>query len=279
MRAARRMQRPRVDDAAVARLVRTIERSCGLVVDEWRLPRALEQLAPEIGAAGSLEAFCDRVQREPARRQAMIEALCVHETRFFRHPSHFDHLGAFFDEGWGAANAASRGPQVWSVAAASGEEPYSIAMTVHERVAAPLIGSARVTATDISGPILRRAERAVYPETHADQLTRTRLERFFLRGVGNARGQIRVCPGVRDLVAFSHLNLVDARWPIEPSFDAVFCRNVLIYFGPEQRAQIGRRLLQRVRVGGLLVLGPSENIRLDRGGVESLAPSVLRRTR
>lgn len=272
-----RWREPKPADAReTERLVRTIERSCGLVVDEWRIRRALDRLGPSIDRAGSIGAYADRVQRDLTARQEMIEALCVHETSFFRHPRHFELLAAFLRE---SIPSQAAGVNAWSVAASSGEEPYSIALTILEHTHRNVAMRSRVLGTDISRPVLDRARKGVYPGTHASQIERPVLERHFLRGVGDAAGSMRINGAARDLVEFQRLNLVDRHWPIEGEFDAVFCRNVLIYFGPEQRRQIAERVGRRVRIGGMFFLGPSENAKLSDERFEKVEPAVYRRVR
>ncbi len=206
---------------------------------------------------GSFASYLDRLERggSESEWQEFVNCLTTNLTAFFREEHHFhalvDDLRAL------AGRSGGRPPRLWCNAASTGEEPYSLAMTVVETlgVSAP----AQLLCTDIDTKVLAKAQRGVYP-TDARGLSPERLKRHFLRGTGSNAGSIRVKPELARLVEFRPFNLMSTSWSTlgEP-FDVVFCRNVMIYFdGPTQR-----RVLERIhgvtRPGALLYVGHSEN--------------------
>ena len=206
---------------------------------------------------GSFASYLDRLERggSESEWQEFVNCLTTNLTAFFREEHHFhalvDDLRAL------AGRSGGRPLRLWCNAASTGEEPYSLAMTVVETlgVSAP----AQLLCTDIDTKVLARAQRGVYP-ADARGLSPERLKRHFLRGTGSNAGSIRVKPELARLVEFRPFNLMSTSWSTlgEP-FDVVFCRNVMIYFdGPTQR-----RVLERIhgvtRPGALLYVGHSEN--------------------
>ncbi|HEX7156096.1 MAG TPA: CheR family methyltransferase, partial [Burkholderiaceae bacterium] len=157
-----------------------------------------------------------------------------------------------------AAPGLSRPAKRWGAAASTGEEPYSIAITIAESGTA-----AQLLATDIDTHVLATAERGVYRMEAAQACGEHRLRKHFLRGAGANSGMVRVKPEIARLVQFAQANLLDQGWPVVERFstqvDAVFCRNVMIYFDRETQCRILGRIAKVLRPGGLLFVGHSEN--------------------
>jgi chemotaxis protein methyltransferase CheR len=206
---------------------------------------------------GSFASYLDRLERggSESEWQEFVNCLTTNLTAFFREEHHFhalvDDLRAL------AGRSGGRPLRLWCNAASTGEEPYSLAMTVVETLA--VSAPAQLLCTDIDTKVLAKAQRGVYP-ADARGLSPERLKRHFLRGTGSNAGSIRVKPELARLVEFRPFNLMSTSWSTlgEP-FDVVFCRNVMIYFdGPTQR-----RVLERIhgvtRPGALLYVGHSEN--------------------
>ena len=185
-----------------------------------------------------------------AEWQEFVNCLTTNLTSFFREAHHFDVLAEEL------RRRAGRPLRIWCSAASTGEEPYSIAMTVVETLGPK--ADVHILATDIDTRVLAHAARGVYPE-EVRGLDRERLRRHCLRGTGLNRGFVRMGADVQRLVSFRPFNLVDERWTHDAPFDLVFCRNVMIYFdAPTQRAVL-ERLHGAMRPGGLLFAGHSEN--------------------
>ena len=146
--------------------------------------------------------------------------------------------------------------RIWCSAASTGEEPYSIAMTVHEALGAAAAVS--IVASDIDTQVLATAQRGIY-DARSRGLSPERLQRHFLRGTGGNAGAIRVRPELARMIEFRPHNLVAREWQLGPAFDMIFCRNVMIYFdAATQRAVLGR-MHALLLPGGLLYVGHSEN--------------------
>ena len=182
--------------------------------------------------------------------QEFINCLTTNLTAFFREEHHFHAL---------AEDLKARGtnsPRIWCNAASTGEEPYSIAMTVTETLGSSC--GAKIVASDIDTKVLATAARGVYP-SDSRGLSPERLRRHCLRGTGANAGFMRIRPELAKLIEFRTHNLMAAQWSLGEPFDFVFCRNVMIYFdNPTQRAVL-ERMHGMMKPGGLLYVGHSEN--------------------
>ena len=211
--------------------------------------------------------YVDRAQGDPAERQRLFDAITTNETRFFREPAQFELLQRQILPTW-------RNARVWSAGCSSGEEPYSIAMLLADRLPA---GTHSVLATDISMRMLERATSAIYPISRKDDIPTALLKRYVLRGVQSQEGMIAIAPEIRRLVRFTPLNLNDVTsYPAGP-FEAIFCRNVLIYFDAGSRRRVIDALIARLHSGGFLFLGHAESL-TSHADAHSIAPHVYMKT-
>ncbi|HEX6364072.1 MAG TPA: CheR family methyltransferase [Albitalea sp.] len=182
--------------------------------------------------------------------QEFVNCLTTNLTSFFREEHHFAELARDLRA------RTARPLRIWCNAASTGEEPYSIAMTVAE--AGEAARGVSILASDIDTKVLATAARGVYP-ADSRGLTPERLRRHFLRGKGDNGGLIRVKPELARTITFRTHNLVDGQWSLGEAFDIVFCRNVMIYFdGPTQR-RVLERIHRVMKPGGMLYVGHSEN--------------------
>lgn len=182
--------------------------------------------------------------------QEFVNCLTTNLTAFFREEHHFH---AF------AADLKARdvqNPRIWCNAASTGEEPYSIAMTVAEALVAG--HGARIVASDIDTKVLATAQRGVYA-TDSRGLSPERQRRHCLRGTGANAGFMRIRPELARLIEFRAHNLMDARWSLGEPFDFVFCRNVMIYFDAATQKRVLERIHAVMKPHGLLYVGHSEN--------------------
>ena len=185
--------------------------------------------------------------------QAFTNALTTNLTAFFRESHHFDSLGELLQK-------RSRGERtlIWSAAASTGEEPYSIAMTAIEAYGS-LTPPVTILATDIDTQVLETAERGIYPLERIEKLSPERQRRFFKRGSGANAGFCRVNDELRALIRFKPLNLLDPVWPMRGPFQAIFCRNVMIYFDKPTQLAIIQQIAPRMARDGLFYAGHSES--------------------
>jgi chemotaxis protein methyltransferase CheR len=193
-------------------------------------------------------------RQDGAEWQVFINTLTTNLTAFFREPHHFPVLA-------GLVRARRDPVTVWCAAASTGEEPYSIAMTLAETLG-ERAGSARVIGTDIDTEVLSRAAAGVFALERVGSLPPQRLKRFFSRGTGANAGYVKVRPELGAMVSFARLNLLDPAWPVTEPVDAIFCRNVMIYFDKPTQKRILDRFAPLLKPHGLLFAGHSENASL-----------------
>ena len=190
---------------------------------------------------------------DAAEWQAFTNALTTNLTSFYREAHHFPLLAQHLAQ----RGRATRDPlSIWCCAASTGEEPYSIALTVCEALGAA--SSVPVLCSDIDTKVLAKAQAGIYP-ADVRGLSTELLKRYFFRGTGRNEGFIRVRPELQRLLDFRPFNLIDGQWSLGEPFDIVFCRNVMIYFdGPTQRGVL-ERMRRVMKPQGLLFAGHSEN--------------------
>jgi chemotaxis protein methyltransferase CheR len=184
--------------------------------------------------------------------QEFVNALTTNLTSFFREHHHFTILAKYLE-----MRSVSGGWRIWCNAASTGEEPYSIAMTLMESLQART--AFQLIASDIDSKVLASAEKGVYRLEALKNVGEERLQRFFLRGTGANEGMVRVKPELRQAVQFINVNLIKDGWPFQDPFDVVFCRNVMIYFDGATQRQVLQRIHRTMKPGGLLFAGHSEN--------------------
>ena len=203
--------------------------------------------------------------------QEFINCLTTNLTSFFREAHHFEHLAA-----WLRSQGGSAAPvRIWSCAASTGEEPYSIAITALEASGqGPRVS---IDASDIDTKVLATAQAGVYPMDVVQGLGEARLRRFFLKGSGSNAGRARVKPEVQALLAFRSLNLLTPSWQAPQPYDAIFCRNVMIYFDRPTQRRVLERLCGSLKPGGILYVGHSENFTEHRDLVELVGKTTYRR--
>lgn len=214
-----------------------------------RLARRLRALA-----CTSFAQYLDRLEAgEGGERQAFVNALTTNLTSFFREPHHFEILHERLRK-----IGRMRPIRIWCNAASTGEEVYSLAITACEAFDT-LTPPVRILASDIDTHVLDVAAKGVYSHERVERLSPERQRRFFQHVPGDAKGQFSVRRELRHLVEFKRVNLLDPRYAVDGPFDAIFCRNVMIYFDkPTQRAILAR-LLPLLRTDGLLFAGHSES--------------------
>jgi len=252
---AQMIQRLPLSDTHFRRISELIYQRAGIVLADHkremvynRLVRRLRILG--LNDFGSYMALLENDSNSP-EWQAFINALTTNLTAFFREAHHFPIL---------AEHARSRpnSYSVWSTAASTGEEPYSIAMTLSEALG-PRMASCRIQASDIDTQVLEKATAGVYRLEELRTLSPQQLQKFFLKGTGPHSGLVRVRPELAQMVAFQQLNLLANQWQLNGPFDAIFCRNVMIYFDKETQEKILRRFVPLLKPGGLMFAGHSEN--------------------
>ncbi|MBU3057622.1 CheR family methyltransferase [Pseudomonas indica] len=243
----------------------------GISMSDAKKPLVSGRLAKRIRQCGlgSYSDYFRLLAREQAELQVAVDLLTTNETYFFREPKHFEFLRE-------QILPPRRGPQkirIWSGACSSGEEPYSLAMTL-----ADSLGQQpwEVVASDISTRVLEKARTGLYRLDDAQTLPRSTLIRHCLKGVGEHDGCFLVKPELRERIRFMQVNL-NAPLPDLGDFDVIFLRNVMIYFDQETKRRVVRRLLPRLRPGGYFIVSHSESLNGVSDELRLVSPSIYRK--
>lgn len=236
-----------------------------------RLPKLLSETScaslPEVVAM--LRSGADQ-----RRILAAFDVLSTNHTHFLREAHHLDLLEQEF---YGPGSTVSQTPlRIWSAGCSNGCEPYSIAITAAEALKSMNPLGFRMLATDLSISELRWAKRGSYTRHHLDSMPSDLVERYFTPESGPEGELFAVRSELRAPIRFALLNLLES-WPMKGPFDAIFCRNVLIYFDQPTRDKIVSRFMALLRPGGLLFLGTSEGISGRFPQLDSIGPSAYRR--
>lgn len=200
-----------------------------------------------------------------------IDLLTTNETYFFREPKHFDFLASNVLPQHGNTGLPFR---VWSAASSSGEEAYTLAMLLEHHIKA---GQWEIVGTDISTRILEKARRGLYPSNAAEKIPSPLLKKYCLKGSGDYEGFLLIDPLIRKRVQFIHANLI-GDLPDLGLFDVIFLRNVMIYFDMETKLRLLTRITRYLRPGGYFFISHSESLNGMKSGLETVIPSVYRKT-
>ena len=237
-----------------------VYRFSGIRLPEAKREMVYARLARRLRSLGiaSFDDYLTFLELEPAEWEHCTNALTTNVTAFYREEHHFTILAAH-------AKATSRPGEpfrVWSAGCSTGEEPYTIAMCLAEALGAS--APFEVIASDLDTQVIATAREGIYPLPSVLKLSEERQKRFFLRGTGRHEGRARVRPELGQRVEFMRVNLMDAEWPIPGNLDAVFCRNVMIYFDKPTQRQLVERYASLLRPSGLFFAGHAESL-LDQG--------------
>lgn len=242
-------------DADFARAKAIIYRHAGIHLSENKKQLVYSRLARRLRALkiNTFEKYLDYLNVTPAEEQEFINALTTNLTSFFREEHHFDILTNFITQ-----RRSNKPCRIWCAASSTGEEPYSIAMTVaqaYQSYKPPV----EIVASDIDSQVLRTAATGVYTLDRLDTLSIEQKKQFFLRGKGSNRGKAKVIAELRDLIDFRKINLLDKQWPLDGKFDVIFCRNVMIYFDKPTQLTLLERMTRLLVPDGLYIAGHSES--------------------
>jgi chemotaxis protein methyltransferase CheR len=236
-----------------------IYQRAGISLADSKQEMVYSRLARRLRATGigSFEAYLDDLEagRMASEWESFTNALTTNLTSFFREAHHFPLLA---EHALKMRRQSTAPLSVWCSAASTGEEPYSIAMTLCEAFDT-LSPPVSIIATDIDTNVLATASAGVYPMDRVEKLEPARLRRFFLKGKGAHEGMVRVRPELRQLITFRPLNLLADDWALKGPFDTIFCRNVMIYFDKPTQRRILSRFVPLMKSDALLMAGHSEN--------------------
>lgn len=232
----------------------------GIQVPDERFDMFYSRLSKRVRRLGftSFKEYCQYLKENPELEFTdFINAITTNLTAFFRENHHFEYLRDYVIPELLVRNSNTRKIRVWSAGCSTGEEPYSIAMTLLENV--PANWDIKILATDLDTAVLKSASEGIYTEERVADISDDRLKHWFMRGKSTQSGQVRVSTQLQNIICFKQLNLIQ-EWPMKGPFDFIFCRNVLIYFDRETKVMLAKRYAQILAERSWLFIGHSESL-------------------
>ncbi|CCP08076.1 CheR family methyltransferase [Erwinia amylovora] len=242
-------------DRELEKISQLIYQRAGIVLSQQKRDMIFNRLSRRLREL-SLDSFSEYIHIlessvDSEEWQIFVNSLTTNLTSFFREAYHFPQLEEH-------ARSHGAGYRVWCTAASTGEEPCSIAMTL-DACLGPAVGGPRVWATDIDTDVLNRASAGVYRMADLHTLSPQQKRQYFLRGTGINSDRVRVKRELLAAIHYQRLNLLDESWQVPGPFDAIFCRNVMIYFDLPTQIRLIQRFAQQLKPDGLLFVGHSEH--------------------
>ena len=268
-------------DIDYERISRLVYEQCGINLHEGKKELVKARLGKRL-REGNFKSFGEyyryvTTDDGTAELISMIDSLSTNLTYFFREESHFQKLRNMIKPMVKTSNQGrlSEKLRIWSAGCSTGEEPYSLAMTVCESVNG-LSGDVKIMATDISTRVLQTADKGIFGKERLKNVPPAILKKYFQMGSGSCEGQFLIKKNIRDMVQFSRFNLMDTP-PPNYRFDIIFCRNVMIYFDKATQEALVRRFHQCLNKGGHLFVGHSESLTGLSHELKYIEPSVYRK--
>ncbi|HEY3808631.1 MAG TPA: protein-glutamate O-methyltransferase [Steroidobacteraceae bacterium] len=266
-------------DAEFARICVLVREQSGIALTEAKRQMVYGRLVRRLRALRMTD-FADYVRLlergDAVELQEFTNAITTNLTSFFREIHHFEYLAQELLPEL-APRLRDRGRlRIWSSACSTGEEPYSIAMVLREQQ--ELLGGVdtKILATDLDSNVLATASAGSYPADRVQQMDPKRVAQFFRGSTGVKPGQVQVSPLLQQLITFKQLNLMH-EWPMRGPFEAIFCRNVVIYFDIETKRVLFERMARLQPPGAILFLGHSENLYRISERYELVGRTIYRR--
>jgi chemotaxis protein methyltransferase CheR len=235
---------------------------CGIVLGENKANLVYSRLVKRLRALRieSFRDYCDFIASEDGadERRTMIAAMTTNVTKFFREPHHFDYLREKVLPRLAGEARAGRRVRIWSAGCSSGEEPFSIAMTVLAAIPDAAAFDVKILATDLDHTMIAHGRAGLYDGSARESIPKE-YKKFYTAN----EDRIQMADKLRSLIRFNELNLLGA-WPMTGGFDVIFCRNVMIYFDDETQFKLCRRFSDLLPHGGTLCIGHSERADTDR---------------
>jgi chemotaxis protein methyltransferase CheR len=270
------------------RLRDMVYKHCKISLHDGKMSLVQARLAKRLRATDhtSVTAYLDFVESGECGDEftQLIDSISTNLTSFFRENKHFDHLArrmlpALIER---RLKGGDRRLRCWSAGCSSGEEPYTLAIVLHEALAAagqsPANWDVKVLATDISTRVLAIAREGVYEAARVDSVPPALKGKHFRPERQDGSAAFRVADGIRSCVRFRHLNLMQEPWPFDATFDFIFCRNVMIYFDKPTQEKLVNRYWGCLESGGLLFTGHSESLTGINHKFKYVEPTIYART-
>ena len=222
--------------------------------------------------------YCDYLAENESEIESFINSISTNHTKFFREEHHFEHFRAHVAVPFAQTVARKPGGRlrVWSAGCSSGEEPYTIAVVLAREVRDFAGNDVRLLATDIDTDILTKAARGEFSPPSIHEIPKEYQSYFSMENAPDGGEKLAVDEDVRSLIVFRRLNLMET-WPFHGLFDAIFCRNVMIYFDAATKAALVERFMRQLKPGGWLYLGHSESLIGQHAGLHLVGRTTYRR--
>ncbi len=231
----------------------------GINLNDSKREMVYSRLARRIRKLGyqSFSQYRDLLQRDNNELIEFVNAITTNVTSFFRENHHFEAMANEILPDLMHKNQTTKTIKIWSSGCSTGEEPYSIAMTVMENV--PTDWKVKILATDLDTKVLEKGRQGIYSINNVMGIPKSRLKKWFWRGKGSNQDKAKVNPVLQKIIEFRQLNLME-EWDIRDTFDIIFCRNVVIYFTKDTQRKLFERYANQLADGGYLFLGHSESL-------------------
>ena len=268
-------------DMDYERISRLVYEQCGINLHEGKKELVKARLGKRL-REGNFKSFGEyyryvTTDDGTAELIAMIDSLSTNLTYFFREESHFQKLRTLIASKAKMPNKEGLPEKlrIWSAGCSTGEEPYSLAMTVVECLNGSS-GDVKIMATDISTRVLQTADKGIFPKDRLNNVPPAILKRYFQMGFGSYEGRFLIKKNIRGMIQFARFNLMETP-PPNYRFDVIFCRNVMIYFDKATQESLVRRFQQCLNKGGHLFIGHSESLTGLPHALKYVEPSVYRK--
>lgn len=260
-------------------LSKTINERTGIVVSEDKFNMFYSRLSRRVRALklASFKEYCAVVKndRDGQETNELINAITTNLTAFFRENHHFEYLSQTVIPEL-MKNNKDRTVRIWSAGCSTGEEPYSLAITLKESSLTSQ-WDVKLQATDLDSNVLATASNGIYAMSRVEGMTKSRLKQWFYRGKGGKQGMVKVKPELNRMISFAQLNLMD-NWRVEQQ-DVIFCRNVIIYFDKETKTKLVNKYADSLKAGGYLFIGHSESLYKITDRFELIGNTVYRKVK
>jgi chemotaxis protein methyltransferase CheR len=268
-------------DSDFEKISKLIYEQCGINLHEGKRELVRARLGKRLreGNYKSFSDYCRYVTTDEGTDEliAMIDSISTNLTSFFREESHFARLRFITSsimEKEGARGFAPR-LNIWCAGCSTGEEPYSLAITIKETAGVKPF-DAKILATDISTKVLRIAESAVYPADRVKNIDTAVLKKYFQVGSGRSEGYFRIKKDLKEMIEFRRFNLMH-KFPADSHFNIIFCRNVMIYFDKKTQGALVNRFYDCLQTGGYFFVGHSESLTGLKHQFKYVEPSVYQK--
>ena len=249
----------------------------GIALSKIKKTLVLSRLTKRLRVLGleTFQDYYDYVTEEVNQDESchMMDLITTNKTDFFREPTHFKFLRKQVLPKLQILKKA----RIWSAGCSSGEEPYSIAMTLFDSVVSPAQWDYKILASDISTRVMDRASGGIHDVKHAQGLSPEVIRRHFIRKWGGDASKIKVKPHLSQMIIFRQVNLMDDSYSIRSQPDVIFCRNVMIYFNRSTQEQLINKFYRYLKPGGYLFIGHSESLQWAKHTYRHVRPTIYQK--